>query len=68
MDIVISILYFVIVLQIFIVSIIASIWMIRKYAKREAVYGDILTYLGIMFANILASSVEIICVIEILNN
>lgn len=68
MDIVISILYFVIILQIFIVSIIASIWMIRKCAKREAVYSDILTYLGIMFANILASSIEIICVIDILNN
>ena len=68
MGIVISILYFVIVLQIFVVSIIASVWMIRKYAKREAAYGDILTYLGIMFIDILASSIEIICVIEILNN
>ena len=68
MDIVISIIYFVIVLQIFIVSLIASIWMIRKYAKREAICSDILTYLGIMFMNILASSIEIIFIIEILNN
>ena len=68
MEIVVNILYFLIIFQLFITSLILLIRFVRKvFVEKNATFHDIVVYIVANFVNMTASLVGVILVVFIMN-
>ena len=68
MEVVVNILYFLIIFQLLITSLILLIRFARKvFVEKDATFHDIIVYIVINFVNMAASLVGIIIVVFIMN-